>query len=425
MIMVRLNLNLKEEYTMSRKTELLDPQLIDALMDGKNSPEDLLGPDGLLKQLKKAILERVLDAELTTNLGYEKHATKGTNSGNSRNGYSKKTLQGEDGELTLQIPRDRNGEFEPQIISKNQTRFDGFDEKIISLYGRGMSTRDIQEQLKDLYAVDVSPTLISQVTNEIIEEVKAWQSRPLDKIYPIVYLDALVIKVRVDKRIINKAFYLALGVNLDGQKELLGIWISQNEGAKFWMNVLTELQNRGVKDIFIACVDGLTGFPDAIETIYPKTQVQLCIVHMVRNSLRYVGWKNRKTVAADLRSIYNAATIEAAELALTNFSEKWDGQYPAISKSWLTHWENITPLFGYPADIRKAIYTTNAIESLKMSLRKVIKNKRVFPSDDAALKQLYLAIKNISKKWTMPIRNWKEAMNCFLILFDERLKGQL
>jgi putative transposase len=407
---------------MSKKTEAFDPKVIDALIKDYKKPKDILGEGGILKGLTKAILERVLQGELTTHLGYEKHELKGRNSGNSRNGYTEKTLKSEDGELPIQIPRDRAGDFTPQIVSKNQTRFDGFDDKIISLYSRGMTTRDIQAQLQDLYGVEVSATLISNVTNEIIDEVKAWQCRPLDKLYPIVYLDALMIKVREDKRVVNKAFYLALGVDLEGQKELLGIWISQNEGSKFWLNVLTELKNRGIEDIFIACIDGLTGFPDAIETIFPKTQVQLCIVHMIRNSLRYVPWKSRKIVAADLKAIYGAKTQEEAELALTSFAEKWDESYPSISKSWLTHWENIIPFFGYPAEIRRAIYTTNAIESVNMSLRKVIKNKRVFPSDDAALKQLYLAMKNISKKWTMPIHNWGDAMNRFIIMFEDRLE---
>lgn len=410
---------------MSKKIDQIDPRIIDELIKTYEKPEDLLGEGGILKHLQKAMLERILEGELTTELGYNKHDPKGNNIGNSRNGYSEKTLKGTNGELPIKVPRDRNGDFSPQIIPKNQTRFDGFDEKIISLYARGMTTRDIQAQLQELYGVEVSATLISNVTNEVINEVKAWQSRPLDKIYPIVYLDALVIKIREDKRVINKAFYLVVGINIEGQKELLGIWISQNEGAKFWLSVLTELKNRGVEDILIACVDGLTGFPEAIETVYPKTQVQLCIVHMVRNSLRYVGWKTRKAVAADLKAIYGAKTIEEAELALASFSEKWDEHYPTISKSWKAKWENITPFFAYPADIRKAIYTTNAIESINMSMRKVIKHKRVFPSDDAALKQLYLALKNISKKWTMPIRNWKEAMNCFMIMFEERLSGLL
>jgi putative transposase len=408
---------------MIKKTSVLDPQLIDQLLKDYKSPEDILGEGGLLKQLKKALLERALEGELTTHLGYEKHDSKGNNSGNSRNGHSEKKLKSEDGLVKIDVPRDRNGEFEPQIIGKNQTRFEGFDEKIISLYSRGMTTRDIQDQLQDLYGIEVSPTLISNVTNEVIEEVKLWQSRPLDRIYPIVYLDALVIKVKEDKRVMNKAFYLALGVNVYGQKELLGIWVSQNEGAKFWLNVLTEIKNRGVEDILIACVDGLTGFPEAIQAVYPKTQVQLCIVHMIRNSLRYVSWKVRKEVALDLKGIYGALTLDAAELALTDFASKWDAQYPSISKSWFSHWEHLTPFFAYPEEIRRVIYTTNAIESMNMSLRKVIKNKRVFPSDEAALKQLYLALKNISKKWNACLHNWNDAMNRFMIMFDERLSS--
>ena len=407
------------------KNSNINEKLLDELLKNYEKPEDMLGKEGIFKSLQKALLERILNAELTNELGYEKHASAGNNSGNSRNGYSEKTLKGEHGNLTIEVPRDRNGDFEPKIIPKNHTRFDGFDEKIISLYGRGMTTRDIQAQLKDLYGVEVSAGLISTVTAEVMEEVKGWQTRPLDKIYPIVYLDALVIKVKEDKRVVNKAFYLALGVNIEGEKDLLGIWISQNEGAKFWLNVLNEIKSRGAEDILIACVDGLTGFPEAIESIYPKTEVQLCIVHQIRNSLRFVSWKNKKTVAQDLRLIYSAKTIDEAELALTSFSEKWDDQYPAISKSWLDKWEKLTPFFAYPQEIRKVIYTTNAVESLNMSLRKVIKHKRVFPNDDAALKQLYLALKNISKKWTMPIKNWKDAMNCFMIIFEERLSGIL
>ena len=408
---------------MSRKTSPIDSRLVDELIKHYEKPEDLLGAGGIWKQLQKALLERILEGELTTTLGYKKHDVKGNNSGNSRNGYSEKTLKGAQGELSIQVPRDRNGDFEPRIVAKNQTRFDGFDEKIISLYARGMTTRDIQAELQELYGVEVSATLISNVTDEVIGEVRAWQSRPLDKIYPIVYLDALIIKVHEEKRVINKAFYLAVGVNLEGQKELLGIWVSQTEGAKFWLGVLTELKNRGVEDIFIACVDGLTGFPEAIEAVYPQTQVQVCIVHMVRHSLRYVSFKDRKAVVADLKMIYGAPSVEAAEWALTQFAEKWDQRYPLISKSWRNKWHHITPFFSYPGDIRKAIYTTNVIESINMSLRKVIKHKRVFPSDDAALKQLYLALRNISKKWTMPIRNWTGAMNCFLVLFEERLAG--
>ena len=409
---------------MAVKTNEVDPQIVEYFLDKVKTSDDIFGDSGVMKALKKALTERILEGELTTELGYEKHACAGKNTGNSRNGYSSKRLKTTDGEMEINVPRDRNNDFEPLLIPKNQTRFPDMDEKIISLYSRGMSTRDIQEQLLDLYGTEVSPTLISNVTNEVIDEVKAWQSRPLDRLYPIVYLDALVIKVQQDKRIINKAFYLALGVNVDGQKELLGIWVSQNEGAKFWLNVLTELKNRGVEDILIACVDGLTGFPEAIHAAYPNTQVQLCIVHMVRNSLRYVGWKKRKEVAADLRTIYTAKTLEEAELALSSFSEKWDSEFPSISRSWLNHWESVTPFFDYPDEIRKVIYTTNAIESLNMSIRKVIKNKRVFPSDEAALKLLYLALKNISKKWTMPIRDSGAAMNQFMIMFEDRISGR-
>ena len=403
----------------------IEERLIDELLKNYEKPEDLLGREGIFKSLQKKLLERILETELTEELGYEKYSAKGKNSGNSRNGYGEKTLKGEHGDLLIEVPRDRKGVYEPQIIPKHQRRFDGFDEKIISLYGRGMTTRDIQAQLQDLYGVEVSAGLISEVTEAVIDEVKGWQSRALDKMYPIVYLDALVIKVREDQRVLNKAFHLALGVNIDGEKELLGIWVSQNEGAKFWLNVMTELKNRGVEDILIACVDGLKGFPEAIAAVFPQTEIQLCIVHQIRNSLRFVSWKNKKIVAQDLRSIYQAATRDEAQLALTAFADKWNEDYPSISKSWGEKWDLLTPYFAYPPEIRKVIYTTNAIESLNMSLRKVIKHKRVFPNDEAALKQLYLALKNISKKWTMPIPNWKAAMNAFMILFEDRLADHL
>jgi putative transposase len=305
-------------------------------------------------------------------------------------------------------------------VKKHETRFDGFDGKIVSLYARGMSVRDIQDQIQDLYGVEVSTALISKVTDAVEEERKLWQNRSLDAIYPIVYLDALVVKVRQDGRVINKAIHLALGVNLHGQKELLGMWMTQNESAKFWLSVLTELQNRGLKDIFIACCDGLTGFPNAIEAVFPKTQVQLCIVHMVRNSLSYVSYKDRKAVAADLKLIYTARTETEAEQQLIAFAEKWDKQYPTISRSWMNHWQRIIPFFAFPAEIRKAIYTTNAIESLNMTLRKVIKNHRSFPTDEAAMKVIYLAIHNISKKWTMPIKDWKAALNRFALPAAQR-----
>ena len=396
------------------------PELIDELLKEYRQPEDLMGENGIVKQLTKALVERCLSAELDTHLAEEKAAADEECPRNRRNGTSKKRIKGEFGEADIGVPRDRNSAFEPQLITKGQTRFDGFDDKIISLYARGMSNRDITAQLQDLYGVEVSAGLITNVTEAVEAERTEWQNRSLDEVYPIVYFDAIVVKVRHEGRVMNKAIHLALGVNIAGKKELLGLWITQNESAKFWLSVLTELHNRGLKDILIACIDGLTGFPEAIETVFPKTQVQLCIVHMVRNSLSYVSYKDRKAVASDLKSIYRAATDADAEQALIEFAECWDSKYPMISKSWLSHWQRIIPFFAFPADIRKAIYTTNAIESVNMCLRKVMRNRRSFPTDESALKVIYLAINNISKKWTMPIRNWKSALNRFAIEFEDR-----
>jgi putative transposase len=394
------------------------PELIDELLKDYQKPEDLMSEGGILKQLTKALIERCLTAELDTHLDEE--PIEESKPKNRRNGHSKKTIKGEFGEAQIAVPRDRNGEFEPLIVKKGQTRFNGFDDKILSLYARGMTTRDIQAQLLDLYGTEVSHTLISNVTEAVEEERKAWQNRILDEIYPIVFLDALVVKIRQEGRVINKAVHLALGVNMEGKKELLGMWITENESSKFWLSVMTELQNRGVKDIFIACVDGLTGFPAAIEAVFPKTKVQLCIVHLVRNALSYVSYQDRKAVAADLKKIYGAATESEAEQALIALGQKWDKKYPTISKSWLNHWERIIPFFAFPADIRKAIYTTNAIESMNMTLRKVLRNHRTFPTDESAMKVIYLAIHNIAKKWTMPIRDWKSALNRFAIEFEGR-----
>jgi putative transposase len=399
----------------------ISKEILDELLKDCKTAPDLFGEGGILKQLTTALVERALEAELSTHLGYEKHERKSNPGSNSRNGYSTKTIQGEFGSAEISVPRDRSGEFEPQLVRKGQNRLSGLDDKIISLYARGMSVRDIQAQLEEMYGVEVSPTLISNVTDAVIDEVKQWQNRPLSAVYPIVYLDCLVVKVRDSGRVINKALYFALGVNIEGHKELLGMWISPNEGAKFWLSVLTEIQNRGVKDIFIACVDGLTGFPNAIETVFPKTQVQLCIVHMVRNSVAFVSWQQRKQVCKDLKAIYAAATESEAEFNLELFAEKWDKLYPSISKSWRAHWQHIIPFFTYPAEIRKVIYTTNAIESMNSSLRKVIKSQQIFPTDDAAFKLVYLAMRNISKKWTMPIKDWKPALNRFAIEFEGRL----
>lgn len=396
-------------------------ELLDALMKDYKKPEDLIGENGLLKQLTKRLLERAMQAEMTEHLGYSKHAPAGKKSGNSRNGGYKKTVKGEFGNLDVSVPRDRNATFDPVILPKGESRFTGFDDKIISMYARGMTTRDIQGHLEEIYGVEVSPTLISQVTEAVTEEIKLWQGRPLDEVYPIVYLDAVRIKVRHNGQVINKAVYLAIAVTMEGVKEVLGMWTAETEGAKFWLQVVTELKNRGVKDIFIACVDGLKGFPEAIEAVYPSTQVQLCIVHMVRHSLNYVSWKQRKEVAEDLKAIYQASTLQLAETNLEAFEAKWDATHPTISKSWRRNWERIIPLFSYPPEIRKAIYTTNAIESLNMSLRKVTRNRGHFPNDDAMFKLLYLALKNIAKKWTMPIRDWKAALNQLTIMFEERM----
>jgi putative transposase len=403
---------------MAIEKELLDRLL--AEYDCTN-PEELIGKNGLLKQLTKSILERALQAEMTVHLGHEKHGAIANKGGNARNGKSAKTIKGEFGKLPIEIPRDRSGSFEPVIIAKGQTRFAGFDDKIISLYARGMTTREIQGHLEDIYGVDVSPTLISTVTDAVADEVKIWQNRHLDAIYPIVYMDAIRVKVRDNGHVMNKAVYLAIGITMEGVKEVLGMWVAENEGAKFWLQVVTELRNRGIQDIFIACVDGLKGFPEAIETVFPQTQVQLCIVHMVRNSLKYVSWKQRKEIASDLKAIYQSPTAEQAEMELTAFEEKWDATHQSISQSWRRNWERITPFFAYSPEIRKVIYTTNAIESLNMSLRKVTKNRGSFPNDASMFKLLYLALNNIAKKWTMPIRDWKAALNRFAILFGDRI----
>jgi putative transposase len=371
------------------------------------------------QMLTKITVEAALNAELDEHLGYDRHQA--SDNANSRNGYTNKTLKTEDGQFELNTPRDREGSFEPQLVKKGQTRFTSMDDKILSLYAKGMTTREIVATFKEMYDADISPTLISRVTEAVISRVVEWQSRPLDPVYPIVYLDCIVVKIRQNKQVINKAIYLALGVNLEGHKELLGMWLSENEGARFWLGVLTELQNRGVKDILIACVDGLKGFPDAISAAYPQAQIQLCIVHMVRNAMKYVPWKDYKAVTADLKRIYQSATEEEALQALDEFADRWDEKYPHISRSWRNHWPNLSTLFRYPEDIRRAIYTTNAIESLNSVIRKAIKKRKLFPTDDSARKVVYLAIMDASKKWTMPIRNWKVALNRFMIEFEDRI----
>jgi putative transposase len=401
----------------------LDKDLIDKLLGDYQKPEDLIGENGLLKQLTKALVERALNAEMTHHLGYEKNDPEGRKSGNSRNGSGRKTLTGDFGEMETRY-RDRVGDFEPKIVGKHQRRFTGFDDKILSMYARGMSTREIQGHLQEIYGAEVSPSLISEVTDAVIDELQQWQSRPLEPIYAIIYLDALYVKMRHEGRVENRAVYVAVGIGMDGFKDVLGLWAVDTEGAKAWLAWMTELRNRGVEDIFIVCVDGLKGFPEAIETVFPKALVQLCIVHMVRNSLNYVNWKERKLVAPDLRAIYTAPTAEAAKQELIRFGEKWDKPYGAIRSMWERHWDRIIPFFAFTPEIRKVMYTTNAIESLNMSLRKIIKTRGSFPSEQAALKLLYMALKNVVAKWQRNgVVGWREALNQFTVLWGDRIQA--
>ena len=395
--------------------------LIKELLANYRGPEDLIGQNGLLKRLTKKLVEGALGAEMTHHLGYEKHDPAGEGSGNSRNGVSSKTIKGDFGEVVIDVPRDREGSFEPKIVAKHQRRFTGFDDKILSMYARGMSTREIQAHLLEIYQVEISPSLISEVTDAVMEEVKTWQTRPLENLYPVIFLDALMVKMRHEGRVENRAVYVVIGIDLQGQKDVLGLWTSSSEGARFWLQVLTDLKNRGVKDVFIACVDGLKGFPQAIETVFPQALVQLCIVHLTRASLSFVNWKERKAVAADLRAIYRAETAAKAEQELQAFTEKWDTRYPTISQTWRRNWEAVTPFFAFPGEIRRIIYTTNAVESLNMSLRKIIKTRGAFPSEEAALKLLFLALSNVIDRWDT-VQHWKDAMARFTLLWDDRIR---
>jgi transposase-like protein len=394
--------------------------LVDQLLEGEQ-PENILSEGGLVQELKKRLVERALEGEMTDHLGYEKHAAEGRDHGNSRNGKTSKRVKTGDDEVEIGVPRDRDGSFDPKLVPKGRRRLPGFDDKVIALYARGMTTRDIQSGLKEIYGVDVSPSLISAVTDSVLEDVKAWQARPLDAVYPIVYLDAIHVKMRSSGHVQNTAVYVALAINLEGNKELLGLWVGEAEGAKFWLSVLTELKNRGVEDILIAAVDGLKGFPEAIESVYPKTQIQLCIVHMIRNSMRYVPWKERKKVAADLRTIYTAPTLEAAEQGLDAFEDKWGDQYPMVVRSWRANWANLTPFFDYPPDLRKVIYTTNAIESINSQLRKVVKKKGAFPTADSVRKVMYLAMTRASERWSRPVKDWAKALNHLAVVFEGRV----
>lgn len=394
--------------------------LLEELLRGK-SPEEIFGETGLVKELTKRVVERALEGEMTAHLGYEKHGGEGRGRGNARNGRGRKRVKAGTGEIEIEVPRDRRGSFEPQLVRKRQRRLAGFDDKVLALYARGMTTREIQGHLKDLYGVKVSPALISAVTDSVMEDVRAWQARPLDAFYPILYLDAIHLKIRTSGHVQNCAVYVALAINQEGKKELLGLWIGEAEGAKFWLGVLTEIKNRGVKDILIAAVDGLKGFPEAIAAVYPQTQVQLCIVHMVRGSMRYVSWKHHKALVRDLKTIYRAPTREAAEEALEHFCESWDPIAPLIGKQWRANWVNLTTFFDYPPEIRRVIYTTNAIESIQAQLRKVTKKHGAFPTPDAVRKVLYLALLKASERWTMPIRDWPSALYHFSLAFPERV----
>lgn len=397
----------------------ITPELLDQLLAHYSKPEDLTGENGLFKQLKKALIERALSAELTEHLGYEKGDPAGRGTGNSRNGRSSKTLLTEDGELEIAVPRDRAGSFEPQLIAKGQTRFDGFDDKILSLYARGMTVREIQGHLAELYGAQVSPDLISRVTDAVLEEVREWQNRPLEAVYPIVFFDALRVKIRDEGMVKNKAVYVALAYNGDGEKEVLGLWIEQTEGAKFWLRVVNELKARGVNDILIAVVDGLKGFAEAITSVYPQTLVQTCIVHLIRNSLAFVSWKDRRTVLPWIKAIYRAENADMALVRLEEFEAEWGKRYPAIGQIWRHAWEHVVPFFAFAPGIRKMIYTTNPVEALHRSLRKIIKTRGSFPTDEAALKLLYLAIKNAGVHWRRPVE-WTAAMGQFAILFEDR-----
>lgn len=387
-----------------------------------NSEKDF---EEFTKALRKQFWESTLEGELDDHLGYKKHDVRGNGSGNSRNGKSRKRIHSEHGELEIEAPRDRNGTFEPQALAKRQSRTRGIDDKILFLYSKGQSTRDIATTIEELYDVDISSTLISRVTERVMESVVEWQHRPLDPLYPILYLDCIVLKIRHNQRVINKSLYIALGVDIEGQKQLLGMWLAEAEGAKFWLSVLTELKARGLNDVLIACVDGLKGFPEAIAAEYPDTKIQLCIVHMVRNSLKLVPWKDYKAVTSDLKLIYQASTEIEAQAQLEQFEKTWDEQYPQISKSWRSNWHNLIAIYDYPAEIRKVIYTTNAIESLNSVIRKSTRNRKIFPNDQSALKVVYLAMQEASKKWSMPIRNWKPALNRFSIEFGERVTAHL
>jgi len=396
-------------------------EILDELLKDCKGPDEFYGPDGLVKQLSKALIERMMQAELTVQLGYEKSKSGEKQTENRRNGKTSKTLRTDQGPMEIEVPRDRDGDFEPKVIPKHQREWRGFDDKILSMYALGLSTKAIQENIKDIYNVDISPELVSRVTDEVKGLVEEWRNRPLDPFCPVIFFDALRVNIRDEGHVRKKAVYIALAIRLDGQKEVLGMWIEQNEGAKFWMGIMNELKTRGLQDTLIAAVDGLTGFPEAINAVFPYAEVQLCMVHMVRNSVKYVSFKDRKEITGDLKEIYLAPSADAAETALDRFAEKWDKKYPAISKLWRNRWSEVIPFMKFSPEIRKAVYTTNAIESLNYNLQRNLKTRQSFPNDEAAMKLIFMILRRISKKWTMPIRNWGEALNQFAIIYGDRV----
>ncbi len=403
----------------------LPDELVDQILGEARTQEDLFGKDGVLKQLKKRLMERILEAELTEHLGYDKYATEGNGSGNSRNGKGNKVIKTDGGDLEIEVPRDRKSEFEPQIIPKRHRRVSGLDDVVLSLYSRGMTVRDIQEHMKELYGTNISRDLISRITDSILEDITAWRSRPLDPLYPIVFIDGFIAKCRLDGSVSNRAVYVVYGISLTGQKEVLGLYLGETEGAKYWLSVLTELKNRGLNDILIMCADGLKGLPEAVEAAFPKAVFQTCIVHITRNSLKYVPYQDKKAVVTGLQKIYNSDTLVSAESAMDDFELTWGDKYGAIVNLWRNNWTKIIPFFDYPKDIRRVIYTTNIIESLNRTFRKAVKNRGHFPNEDGLMKVLYLSIQNVSKKWNQPIRNWKAALNQFAIRFADRFPDGL
>lgn len=397
---------------------------LDEELKNCKSINDITGKNGLVQKLIKGMIEKLLEEEMKEHLGYEKHSSMGNNSGNNRNGKNSKKIKSSFGYVNLDVPRDRNGDFSPALIKKRQTDISSFDEKIISMYSKGMTTRDIQDHIKEIYGTDLSPTMVSHITGKVLAVANEWQSRPLESVYPIVFFDAIHYKVRENGKIVSKAAYTCLGIDLEGKKDILGLWIGDNEGASFWAQICAELKNRGVKDIFIACIDGLKGLPDAIKCEFPKVEIQLCIIHMIRNSMKYVSYKNVKEFISNLKDIYKSPTEKTAEFQLNVFQEKWNEKYPLAVKPWIKHWENVKTFLKFPDKVKKLIYTTNAVEALHRQFRKVTKTRAIFPSDEALFKMLFLAAKDVSKKWTSSVRDWKSVLTHLSLVFGERLNPE-